>query len=266
MSEPKASETLRKRIRAGAFSTHTGGQAPGFVQANLVVVPKAHALDFLLFCTRNPKPCPLLEVIEAGEVTPRRLAPTADIRHDLPRYRVWVKGELSDEPTDVGDIWREDLVSFLLGCSFSFEQPLLDAGLELRYLSCGSNVSMYRTNIACRPAGPFSGPMVVSMRPFLPAEAIRATLITGRLPQVHGAPIHQGDPGAIGIADLQAPDYGDALPVREGEIPVFWACGVTPQAVLLNARIPFAITHAPGHMFVSDLREQELDWYSESVR
>ena len=265
MSE-KASQRLRREIRSGAFAKPTAGQAPGFVQANLVVVPKAHAYDFLLFCQRNPKPCPLLEVIDAGEVAPRRLAPTADIRSDVPRYRVWVNGELAEERTDVRDLWQDDFVSFLLGCSFSFEKPLLDAGLEVRYLSCGGNVSMYRTNIACREAGPFAGPMVVSMRPFRPADALRAIQITGALPQVHGAPIHQGSPAEIGIADLARPDYGDPQPVEEGEIPLFWACGVTPQAVLLNARLPIAITHAPGHMFVSDVTEPELRWFSESVR
>jgi uncharacterized protein YcsI (UPF0317 family) len=266
MSAPLPSQTLRARIRDGAFTGPTAGQAPGFVQANLVVVPREYAYDFLLFCQRNPKPCPLLEVIDAGEVAARRLAPSADIRRDVPRYRVWVHGELAEEPTDVAGLWRDDFVSFLLGCSFSFEKPLLDAGLEVRYLTCGSNVSMYRTNIACREAGVFSGPMVVSMRPFAPADALKATLITGALPAVHGAPIHQGDPGAIGIADLSQPDYGDAQPVREGEIPVFWACGVTPQAVLLNAKLPLAITHAPGHMFVSDVSEDALPWFHETVR
>ncbi len=257
---------LRSRARGGGFDTITSGQAPGFVQANLAIVPREFAFDFLLFCQRNPKPCPLLEVIEAGEVAPRRLAPDADIRTDLPRYRVWRDGELVDEPTEVSDVWRDDLVSFLLGCSFSFEKPLIDAGLEVRNIARGTNVSMYRTNIACRQSGPFAGPLVVSMRPFLPEDAIKATLITGALPQVHGAPIHQGHPAAIGIADIEKPDYGDPLPFNEGEIPVFWACGVTPQAVLLNARIPFAITHSPGHMFVSDIREEGLMMFSESVR
>jgi len=260
------SQQLRHRIRSGEFATNTAGQAPGFVQANLVVVPQAHAFDFLLFCQRNPKPCPLLEVIEAGEVAPSRLAPEADIRKDVPRYRVWENGELVDEPTDVTGFWRDDFVSFLLGCSFSFEKPLLDAGLDVRYISCGTNVSMYRTNIACRPSGVFSGPMVVSMRPFSPEDALKATLITGDLPQVHGAPIHQGSPASIGIENLGQPDYGDPVPIHEGEIPLFWACGVTPQAVLLNAKIPIAITHAPGYMFVSDIREDDLRWFSESVR
>lgn len=266
MEIASSGQELRARARTGAFDSITSGQAPGFVQANLAIVPQEYAFDFLLFCQRNPKPCPLLEVIEPGQVAPRRLAPGADIRTDIPRYRVWRDGELVEEPTDVRGIWRDDFVSFLLGCSFSFEKPLIDAGLEVRNIACGRNVSMYRTNIACREAGPFAGPMVVSMRPFLPADAIKATLITGALPQVHGAPIHQGHPAAIGISDIARPDYGDPLPFNAGEIPVFWACGVTPQAVLLEAKIPFAITHAPGYMFVSDIREEALMMFSESVR
>jgi uncharacterized protein YcsI (UPF0317 family) len=266
MSEKKASQALRTQIRSGAFTGNTAGQAPGFVQANLVIVPEAYAFDFLLFCQRNPKPCPLLEVIEPGRVEPSRLAPGADIRTDIPRYRVFREGVMTEERQDVTGIWREDFVSFLLGCSFSFEKPLIDAGLEVRYVKQCTNVSMYRTNIACRPSGPFQGPMVVSMRPYTPPDALKATLITADLPQVHGAPIHQGDPAAIGIGDLAKPDYGDVQPIYEGEVPVFWACGVTPQEVLLKAGLPIAITHAPGHMFVSDLPEQELRWHFESVR
>ena len=257
---------LRAQARSGAFTTFTSGQAPGYVQANLVVVPEKYAFDFLLFCQRNPKPCPLLEVIEPGAVTPRRLAPDADISRDIPRYRVWKNGELEDEPEDVAGLWQEDFVSFLLGCSFSFEKPLLDAGLEIRYITEAVNVSMYRTNILCRPAGVFSGPMVVSMRPFSPQDALRATVITAELPQVHGAPVHMGNPSGIGIGNLDQPDYGDPVSVRDGELPLFWACGVTPQAVLREARLPIAITHAPGHMFVSDLKESELHWFSESVK
>lgn len=260
------SRSLRQAIRSGAFDKPTSGQAPGFVQANLAVVPQAVAYDFLLFCQRNQKPCPLLEVVEAGSVEPRRLAPGADLRHDIPRYRIFRDGRLVDEVTDVGDLWQDDFVAFLLGCSFSFEKPLLDAGLDVRNVTLGRNVSMYRTNIPCRPAGVFSGPMVVSMRPFIPADALRATRITGDFPQVHGAPIHQGDPAAIGIQDLAQPDYGDPVPVEEGELPLFWACGVTPQEILLRARLPLAITHAPGHMFVSDIREEQLPWFHESVR
>ncbi len=197
---------------------------------------------------------------------PKRLAPGADLRRDLPRYRIFRDGVMSGEQTAVEDVWQDDLVSFLLGCSFSFEKPLLDAGLEVRNITCGTNVPMYRTNVPCRPAGPFEGPMVVSMRPFTPGDAIQATLITGALPEVHGAPIHMGNPAGIGIADLEEPAYGDTVEVREGEVPVFWACGVTPQEVLLRAKLPLALTHAPGHMFVTDLREEALKLFRESVR
>ncbi|MBI4081077.1 MAG: putative hydro-lyase [Candidatus Lambdaproteobacteria bacterium] len=261
-----SARALRREIRAGRFTGQTSGQAPGYVQANLVVVPREAAFDFLLFCQRNPKPCPLLEVVEAGATAPPRLAPGADLRTDLPRYRVFRDGVMSEERSEVRDLWRGDFVSFLLGCSFSFEQPLLAAGLEVRHLRCGCNVPMYRTSIPCRSAGPFSGPLVVSMRPFRPADALRATLVTGAFPEVHGAPIHQGEPAAIGIADLARPEYGDPVPIEAGELPVFWACGVTPQEALLRAKLPLAITHAPGHMFVSDLRESELHWFRESLR
>jgi len=261
-----ASQELRAAVRAGRFDKPTSGQAPGFVQANLVIVPQANAFDFLLYCQRNQKPCPLLEVVEAGGVEAKRLAPGSDLSRDLPRYRVFRDGKMAEEATEVSALWRRDFVSFLLGCSFSFEKPLMDAGLEIRNMTCGTNVPMYRTNIPTRPAGVFSGPLVVSMRPFAPEQAIRETLVTGRLPEVHGAPIHQGDPAAIGIRDLGAPEYGDPVPVREGEIPVFWACGVTPQEALLRAKLPLAITHSPGHMFVSDVREEHLPFLHYSVR
>lgn len=258
-------KSLRVAARDGRHAAPTSGLASGFVQANLVVVPQSAAYDFLLFCQRNPKPCPLLEVVEAGSVEAERLAPGSDMRRDLPRYRVFRDGKLAEETTDVSGIWRDDFVSFLLGCSFSFEKGLIDAGLEVRNVSCGKNVSMYRTSIPTRKAGRFEGPMVVSMRPFTPGNALRAAQISGGLPQVHGAPIHIGNPAAIGIADLSRPDYGDAVPIHEGELPVFWACGVTPQSVLLQARLPLAITHAPGHMFVSDLREEQLREFSERL-
>ncbi len=260
------SQELRAAIRAGRFTVPTSGHAGGFVQANLVAVPQAAAFDFLLFCQRNQKPCPLLEVVQAGSVEAKRLAPGSDLRKDLPRYRVFREGKMTEERTDVADLWREDFVAFLLGCSFSFEQPLLDAGLEVRNITCGCNVPMYRTHIPTRPAGVFQGPLVVSMRPYTPEQAITAALVTGGLPEVHGAPVHQGDPGSIGIADIGQPTYGDPVPIRAGEIPVFWACGVTPQEALLRAKLPLAITHAPGHMFVSDVREQELRFLHQSVR
>jgi uncharacterized protein YcsI (UPF0317 family) len=248
----------RLRIRAGDFSGNTAGLAPGNVQANLVILPKVLAHDFLRFAQANPKPCPVLAVAEAGDPRMPNLGQDLDIRSDLPRYRVWRRGELVEEPIDLFDIWRDDLVSFALGCSFSFEQALLDDGIELRHITCGSNVPMYRTNIPCTPAGPFAGPLVVSMRPLRPEDAIRAIQITSRFPSVHGAPVHIGLPEEIGIRDLAEPDYGDAVPVKIDELPVFWACGVTPQAVIAKVRPDFCITHAPGSMLITDLRNTKL--------
>lgn len=253
-----SSAAVRQACREGSFTDHTAGLAPGFAQANLVILPREHAFDFLQFCRRNPKPCPLLDVTEPGSPLPSSIAPDADIRTDLPRYRIWEHGELVDEPTDISDRWQDDMVGFLIGCSFTFEAALSRAGLPIRHLEQGTNVPMFRTNVACRPAGVFAGPMVVSMRPYAPAEAIRAVQVTSRYPEVHGAPVHIGHPGLIGISDLARPDYGDPVPVADDELPVFWACGVTPQAVLAAAGLPLAITHAPGAMFVSDLSDEEL--------
>jgi uncharacterized protein YcsI (UPF0317 family) len=250
--------SIRRRIRAGAITGHTSGLAPQYVQGNVVILPRAVAGDFLRFCHRNPKPCPVLAVSEAGEPTLPSLAADLDIRTDVPRYRVWRDGALVDEPADIAAYWRDDLVTFVLGCSFSFEQALLDAGIPLRHLSLGLNVSMYRTSIATEPAGAFHGPLVVSMRPLKPADAIRATEITARFPSMHGAPVHIGKPELIGIAELSRPDYGEAVPVSADELPVFWACGVTPQAVVVAARPSFCITHAPGCMLVTDRLNQEL--------
>ncbi len=247
-----SSAQARRAIRFGEWIRPTAGIASAFSQANLVALPLKHAFDFLLFCQRNPRPCPLLEVLDAGAVEPR-CAAGADLRTDLPRYRVFRDGRLADQPDDVTSVWRDDLVSFLIGCSFSFEALLVQAGLEVRHLREGRNVSMYRTSRATVPAGPFRGPLVVTMRPFAPGEVARVVEITARLPLVHGAPIHVGEPAALGIDDLRRPDYGDAVTMRPSELPVFWACGVTPQAALLEARLPFAITHAPGYMLVTDL-------------
>jgi uncharacterized protein YcsI (UPF0317 family) len=248
----------RQRIRAGAIVGTTAGLAPGNVQANLVVLPRALAHDFLRFAQANPKPCPVLAVSEAGDPHLPSLGADLDIRTDLPRYRVWRRGELVEEPSDLFGVWREDLVSFALGCSFSFEHALLEDGIELRHISCGSNVPMYRTNIRCMPAGPFAGPLVVSMRPLKPRDAIRAVQITSRFPSVHGAPVHIGQPETIGITDLAKPDYGDPVPVASDELPVFWACGVTPQAVIAEVRPDFCVTHAPGTMLITDLRNTVL--------
>jgi uncharacterized protein YcsI (UPF0317 family) len=231
--------------------------ALGFQQANLVVVPRELAFDFLLFSQRNPKPCPLLDVTEPGDPEPRFVAPGADLRTDLPCYRVWRDGELTDEPADIRKYWRDDLVSFLLGCSFTFENALLQAGIPVRHIEMGRNVPMYRTSIPCRSAGQFRGPLVVSLRPLTPAHVIEATRICSRFPQAHGAPVHFGDPAAIGIADVSRPDYGDPVEFRTDEVPVFWACGVTPQAAVMAAKLPFAITHKPGCMFICDWRESD---------
>ncbi len=251
-------EQERLRIRTGGFTGPTSGLAPGHVQANLVILPKDLAHDFLRFAQANPKPCPVLAVSEAGDPRFPTLGSDLDIRTDLPRYRVWRNGELMAEPTDVRDVWRDDLVSFAIGCSFSFEEALIEDGIEVRHIARGCNVPMYRTNIPCVSAGVFSGPLVVSMRPLKPADAIRAVQITTRFPSVHGAPVHLGFPASIGIADINKPDYGDAVPIAEDEMPVFWACGVTPQAVIAQVRPDFCITHAPGCMLITDLRNTSL--------
>ncbi|MCY2964835.1 MAG: putative hydro-lyase [Planctomycetota bacterium] len=257
-SQLQTAREVREAARSGILNGQTSGLAPGYAQANLVILPKELAGDFLLFCQRNPKPCPLLDVTSPGDPIPRRAAPDADLRSDTPRYRVWKDGELISEPTDLTSLWRDDFVSFVIGCSFTFESALLRAGVPVRHIERGTNVPMYRTNIPCQRAGVFHGQLVVSMRPMRPAEAIRAVQVTSRYPAVHGAPIHLGLPEAIGIHDLSRPDYGDAVPIEPGELPVFWACGVTPQSVLMAARPPLAITHSPGCMFVTDLRDEEL--------
>jgi uncharacterized protein YcsI (UPF0317 family) len=250
---------IRQLARRGELTGPTPGLARGFVQANLVVVPRELAFDFLLFCQRNPKPCPLLDVTEPGSPEPRLAAPEADLREDVPRYRVYRDGELVEELTNLRRWWRDDLVGFLLGCSFTFENALVQAGVAVRHLETGCNVPMYRTNLPCRPAGVFRGPLVVSMRPLTPSKAVRAVQVCSRFPRAHGAPVHLGDPAALGIRDLARPDFGDPVEVRPGEVPVFWACGVTPQAVAMEVRPPLLITHKPGHMFVTDLRDTDLE-------
>ncbi len=249
---------VRAMIRTGEITEQTSGMCDGYAQANLAILPKDLAFDFLLFTQRNKKPCPVLDVTEAGSPVPRLTAPGADIRTDIPRYRIYRKGELTDEVTDISSFWRDDLVAFLLGCSFSFEAPMIEAGLEVRHITDHHNVPMYKTNIECVPAGVFHGPMVVSMRPMKPADAIRAVQITTRMPFVHGAPIHIGDPEAIGIHDIDKPDFGEPSEIRPGEVPVFWACGVTPQAVAMAVKPEFMITHAPGHMFITDIPNASL--------
>lgn len=257
-SSSSSPESVRLACRRGELTGQTSGRAAGYAQANLVVLPKRDAADFLLFCQRNPKPCPLLEVVDAGSPMPILLAGDADLRTDLPRYRVWRNGELVGEPADVTRYWRDDFVSFLIGCSFTFETAMRAAGMPVRHIDEGRNVPMYRTDIECASAGRFQGNMVVSMRPLSPENAIRAIQITSRYPRVHGAPIHFGEPDQIGINDLAHPDFGDAVTVHAGEVPVFWACGVTPQVALANAAPEIAITHSPGCMFVTDVRDESL--------
>ena len=250
-------EEVRERIRKGEHAGPTGGLAPGYVQTNLVILPEEYAFDFLKFCVRNPRPCPVLEVTDTGSPAPAVMAPGADLRTDVPKYRIYENGEIVDEPADINSYWRGDLVSFLIGCSFTFERALLDAGLRLAHLDQGKNVPMYVTNHDCTPSGPFAGPMVVSMRPYQPEEVPRAVAVSGRYPTMHGAPVHVGDPEALGIRNLGEPEFGDAISMDEGQVPVFWACGVTPQAVAMEARPRFVITHSPGHMFVTDRLDGE---------
>ena len=248
---------VRQLIREGRWTGPTAGVAPGYAQANLVVIPKEHAFDFLLFAQRNPKACPVIDVVEPPGVSPA-VAPDADLRTDLPLYRIYRHGEPAGEVTDATDLWRDDMVAFLLGCSFTFEDALLKAGVPVRHIEEGRNVPMYVTDRQCRPAGAFAGPTVVSMRP-VPADLVaKAIAVTAPYTRAHGAPVHEGDPAELGIADLMRPDFGDQVTVHVGEVPVFWACGVTSQAALVGARLPLAITHAPGHMFITDLRDDEL--------
>jgi uncharacterized protein YcsI (UPF0317 family) len=237
----------------GGLRTPTSGWCGGWTQANLIAVPTDLAYDMLLFAHRNPKACPLLDVGDAGAVTTPLMG--GDLRTDVPAYRVFRDGQLVDEPDDVVSAWRDDLVAFLIGCSFTFEAALLDAGVPVRHIEQDVNVPMYATSVPTRPAGQLRGPLVVSMRPVPAGDIATAVRVTARYPDVHGAPVHVGDPAAIGIADLDRPDYGDAVEVRPGEVPVFWACGVTPQAAVTASRPPFAISHAPGHMVITDARD-----------
>ncbi len=250
---------LRQLIRRGEFKSHTSGFSQGFVQGNLAIMPSEWANDFLKFCQLNPKPCPIIGMsANPGEFLLPDLGQDVDIRTDIPRYRIYEDGILSREVDDVKAVWRDDLVTFLLGCSFSFEESLIADGLEVRNITEKVNVPMYRTNIACKPAGRFSGTTVVSMRPMTPKDAIRAVQICTRFPSVHGAPLHFGQPEAIGIQDINTPDYGEAVTIKPGEVPVFWACGVTPQVAIENAKPPFCITHSPGFMLVTDIRNSSL--------
>jgi uncharacterized protein YcsI (UPF0317 family) len=244
---------VRMAARYGELTHHTSGLARGYIQANLVILPQAWADDFLAYCKKNPQPCPVLAVSKPGVFGMQHLGKGIDLRTDLPLYRVWQHGELLGEVPDIKSIWNNDLVSFALGCSFSFESSLLDANIPLRHIEQGVNVAMYRTNIETNPVGRFGGPMVVSMRPMKAADAIKAIQITAAMPESHGAPVHFGDPYLIGIEDLNKPDFGSPVELKADEVPVFWACGVTPQEALLAARPSLCLTHAPGCMLVTDL-------------
>ena len=244
-------EEVRQSFRQGN-TNGTAGLATNYVQTNLVIVPEAYALDFLTFCMRNPKPCPVVEVCSPGDPVPRITAPSADLRTDLPQYRVYRDGVLDQVVPDIRDYWRDDLVSVLLGCSYTFEWALLEHGLPIAHIEQNKVVPMYITTIDCEPAGQFHGPMVVSMRPFHSQMISEVVSLTARFPAMHGSPVAVGDPSAIGIKDLKATDFGDAVTLSPGDIPVFWACGVTPQAVALASKLPLVITHDPGHMFITD--------------
>jgi uncharacterized protein YcsI (UPF0317 family) len=248
---------LRSEIRNGKFKKPTSGFAPGHIQTNVAILPKKYAFDFLLFCQRNPKPCPIIEVLEPGKYEAQLTAPNSDIRSDVPLYRVYEHGILTQETNNITNIWTSDLVTFLLGCSFSFESALKNNGINLAHIKNNTNVSMYITNIPTSPAGMFSGPMVVSMRPIPNNKVIRSVQVTSRFPEVHGAPIHIGNPELIGIDDIYAPHFGDAPELNPGDVPVFWACGVTPQAIAMNSKPSIMITHSPGHMFVTDKMDED---------
>ena len=254
---------LRQKIRNGAHKGNTSGLCAGYVQCNLVILPADWAEDFLAFCEANPKPCPLIAVSQPGEFNLTKLGADIDIRSDIPSYRVFENGQLRNEVNDISDLWRDDLVAFLLGCSFSFEEALIADGLDVRNVTEAVNVPMYRTNIDCTAVGPFAGQMVVSMRPFAPPEALRAAEISGRFPSVHGEPVHYANPEHIGITDINQPDYGDSVTIKEGEHPLFWACGVTPQVALESAKPPLCITHSPGSMLVTDMKNSDLAVASE---
>lgn len=251
-------DEIRQLIRRKQITGPTAGMCGGYAQANLCVLPKEYAYDFLLFAMRNPKSCPILEVSDVGSRSLKKIAKDTDIATDIPKYRVWENGELKGEYTDVSEFWRDDLVSFLIGCSFSFESELLEAGIEVRHITEGCNVPMYLTNVECEPAGMFHGKMVVSMRPIPYDQIVKAVTVTEQLPSVHGTPIHIGDPSVIGIKDIQKPDFGDMVTINPGEVPVFWCCGVTPQSIVMNSKPSFCITHAPGHMFITDVKNVEL--------
>lgn len=249
---------VRALIAQEKITSQTSGMCSGYAQGNLCILPKKYAYDFLLFCQRNPKSCPLLEVTDTGERILKTCAPGSNIATDIPKYRVWQNGKMIAEPLNVKDFWRDDLVSFIIGCSFSFESLLMENGIDVRNISQNCNVPMYLTNIETQRAGIFGGKMVVSMRPIPYSQIVKAVTVTAAMPRVHGSPIHIGTPEAIGIKDLSKPDFGDAVKINDGEVPVFWCCGVTPQSVVMTSKPEFCITHSPGHMLITDLKNADL--------
>jgi len=254
----KSPAEIRSLIRRNELTRPTAGMAKGFTQANMAILKKELAFDFLLFCQRNPKPCPVLDVTEPGSPIPQLIAPGADIRTDIPKYRIYRHGELVEEVTDILKYWEDDMVAFLIGCSFTFEHPLMNNGIPVRHIEENCNVAMYKTNIPCAKAGRFEGPVVVSMRPIPEKDVVRAVQVTSRFPSVHGAPIHIGNPAHIGVKNINKPDFGDAVTIKDGEVPVFWACGVTPQAAAMQVKPELMITHAPGHMLITDVRDEQF--------
>lgn len=246
---------VRQAIRSGAYDSHTAGLGAGYLQANLAIMPEPYALDFMRFCQRNPKPCPLTAVSDTGNPMMFTMGKDIDIRTDVPAYNIYRHGTLAGTTHDIRDIWADDLVVFALGCSFTFEHALMRAGIALWHVDRDRTVPMFRSNIETIPAGPFAGEMVVSMRAIPEARVAEAVEISRRFPLAHGAPVHWGDPQTLGISDIGAPDWGDPAPINAGEIPVFWACGVTPQVAIQAAKLPLCITHLPGHMLISDIPE-----------
>ena len=253
---------VRKLIREGVIDFPTAGMCRGYAQANLAILPPEYAADFEQFTKLNPSPCPVLEIIRGTPET-HAMGEGGNIVTDIPRYRVYENGVFTKELTDASEYWKDGYVGFLIGCSFSFEEALMAAGIPVRHIEMGCNVPMYKTNIQTVKAGPFEGPMVCSMRPMTPEQAQVAYDITVKMPNVHGAPVQIGDPEKVGVMDVMKPDYGDPVEIREGEVPVFWPCGVTPQAAVENAKPPIVITHAPGHMFITDILNTELNDYLE---
>lgn len=253
-------QEVKKLIREGKIDFQTSGMCAGYAQANLCILPKDYAFDFLLFCMRNPKPCPILEVGDVGSREFKAMASEGDVCTDFPKYRIWKNGVLEKEVTDISEYWQDDFVYFLIGCSFSFESEMLEADIPVRHIEENVNVPMFNTNIELASAGAFHGNMVVSMRPIPNDLVVKAVEVTAAMPNVHGAPIQIGNPEAIGILDVNHPDYGDSVTINEGEVPVFWPCGVTPQNTVMQTKPPIAITHAPGHMFITDVKNVALKY------